>query len=324
MSLKQGNTFSESKWSESKDGKENMVDAGNGGEYSTSSSSLPGWAHIPFDEIELGECIGGGGVGMIYNGWWKNEPVALKTLFDTRIGEDLKKEYMDELLVMSRVKHSNIVTFLGACMTPPNLCFVMEMCEGSLFDMIHVKRETYSDRECVRMLIDVGSALEYLHAQKPTIIHRDIKSHNVLRAYDGSLKICDFGLVKVKNATAGTPAYMAPELIENKPFNKSVDTYAFGVMMWEMFVREIPFYMVSVSDIRERVCDGQRPRIPSYGIPPRCVNLINRCWAQRSEDRPDFTQIVDELLEILDEIPETQHTEVLGEGGDALDSLLRK
>ena len=93
-----------------------------------------GWMHIDFErEIQLGDLIGGGGVGMIYKGWYKDEQVALKTLFDSRIGEDLKREYMDELLVMSKVKHSNIVKFLGACMKPPNLCFVMEMCECSLY-----------------------------------------------------------------------------------------------------------------------------------------------------------------------------------------------
>jgi hypothetical protein len=64
---------------------------------------------------------------VIYKGWLRGEPVALKTLFDPRVDEKLKKEYLDELLVMSKVKHSNIVEFLGACMTPPNLCFVMEV-----------------------------------------------------------------------------------------------------------------------------------------------------------------------------------------------------
>ena len=92
-----------------------------------SKESEAQWAQIPFSELEVGDRIGGGGVGMIYKGVYKGEPVALKTLFDSRIGEDLKKEYMDELLVLSKVKHTNIVKFLGACMTPPNLCFVMEM-----------------------------------------------------------------------------------------------------------------------------------------------------------------------------------------------------
>lgn len=175
-----------------------------------------GWEHINFNEIELGERIGGGGVGIIYSGWFRGQAVAMKTLFDNRIGEDLKREYMDELLVMSKVKHSNIVEFLGACMTPPNLCFVMEMCECSLYTLLHVDRVNFSLKDSITMATDVASAMEYLHAQKPTIIHRDLKSHNVLRASNGSLKVCDFGLVMIKNTTAGTPAYMAPELIVNR------------------------------------------------------------------------------------------------------------
>lgn len=108
---------------------------------------IPSWANVDFHEIDLGERIGGGGVGIIYKGWWRDQPVALKTLFDARISGDLKKEYMDELLVMSRVSHSNIVKFLGACMTPPDLCFIMELCEGSLFNRLHVERVQLTTQE---------------------------------------------------------------------------------------------------------------------------------------------------------------------------------
>ena len=95
---------------------------------SSDSIDIPSWSHIDFDrDIECGDIIGGGGVGLIYKGWFRGEEVALKTLFNPRVDEKLKKEYMDELLIMSKLKHSNIVSFLGACMTPPNLCFVMEV-----------------------------------------------------------------------------------------------------------------------------------------------------------------------------------------------------
>lgn len=172
--------MSESKGGESKDGGQS-------------------WEQIKFDELEVGERIGGGGVGVIYRGYYKDQPVALKTLFDSRIGEDLKKEYMDELLVLSKVKHTNIVQFLGACMTPPNLCFVMEMCQASLFNLIHVERVRFDDRDITKHAVEIGSALEYLHSLRPAIIHRDIKSHNILMAFDGSVKLCDFGLVHVRN-----------------------------------------------------------------------------------------------------------------------------
>lgn len=122
-------------------------------ESKSESKGDAGWKQIQFSEIELGDRIGGGGIGVIYNGWYKSEPVALKTLFDTRVSEDLKQQYMDELLVMSRVKHSNIVKFLGACMTPPNLFFVMEMCNGSLFDVLHTERERITEREAIRMAV---------------------------------------------------------------------------------------------------------------------------------------------------------------------------
>jgi len=267
-----------------------------------------GWANVEFGEIELGDRIGGGGVGIIYKGYWRNEPVALKTLFDARISQELKQEYIDELLVMSKVSHSNIVKFMGACMTPPNLCFIMELCETSLFNILHVDKLEYSLYDKVQALIDVGSAMEYLHSLNPAIIHRDLKSHNILKSYNGVLKLCDFGLVKVKHSTAGTPAYMAPgktlvvllcpsyvniitqflelykyltrfvELIENKPYNKSVDVYAFGILIWELISQSIPSYRIDVNEIRSRTIAGVRPHVPSYGTTPRLSQLMQNCW----------------------------------------------
>lgn len=120
--------------------------------------------------------------------------------------------------------------------------------------------------------------MEYLHSLRPAIIHRDLKSLNILQAANGSFKICDFGLVKNTNTQAGTPAYMAPELFENKQFNKSVDVYSFGILLWEIFAREIPFYMIDVFDIRQKVVNGNRPRIPGFGFTPQLVRLVQRCW----------------------------------------------
>jgi hypothetical protein len=112
-----------------------------------------GWTHINFEDVELGEIIGGGGVGVIYMGWYRDKAVALKTLFDPRVDDSLKQEYLDELLVMSKVKHSNIVNFMGACMTSPNLFFMMELCENSLFTLLHVDRILFSEKENMRIAV---------------------------------------------------------------------------------------------------------------------------------------------------------------------------
>ena len=111
------------------------------------------WKHIDFEEVELGEIIGGGGVGVIYMGWYKDKAVALKTLFDPRVDENLKQEYLDELLVMSKIRHSNVVSFLGACMTSPRLFFMMELCETSLYNLLHVERYPFTERENMRIAV---------------------------------------------------------------------------------------------------------------------------------------------------------------------------
>lgn len=126
-----------------------------GGEEKSGGTEDGGWKHISIDDVELGDVIGGGGAGVIYMGWYHDKPVALKTLFDPRVDENLKQEYLDELLVMSKLNHSNIVTFMGACMTSPKLFFMMELCEGSLYNFLHVDRVNFSEREKMRIIVSL-------------------------------------------------------------------------------------------------------------------------------------------------------------------------
>ena len=134
------------------------------------------WQSIEFDQIELNEQIGGGGVGLVYKGYFEDSPVALKTLFDPKVNEDLKQEFMDELLIMSQVNHPNIVAFYGACLTAPNLCFVMELCKCSLFDLLHKNsNDSFSKYQRVDWCCQIAAGMKYLHAQIPPIVHRDIK-----------------------------------------------------------------------------------------------------------------------------------------------------
>lgn len=120
--------------------------------------------------------------------------------------------------------------------------------------------------------------MEYLHSLKPSIVHRDLKSLNVLRSYDGYYKICDFGLVKNKNANAGTPAYMAPELLRNKPYNKSVDVFSFAVLVWEVMNGQVPHNFSDVTSIHDKVVSGQRLPLPLPQGGSRLSRLVSECW----------------------------------------------
>lgn len=99
-------------------------------------------------------------------------------------------------------------------------------------------------------------------------------------------------------------------MLENKSFSKSVDSYALGVVLWELFSGEIPFSRYDIAEIRNRVLSGKRPIIPSYGFSPRLARLIERAWSQNPLDRPTITEIVDELLELEKEMPTNRNVEV--------------
>ena len=83
--------------------------------------------------------------------------------------------------------------------------------------------------------------MAFLHSRAPPVVHRDLKSHNVLLTADGRCKLCDFGLVNMREVSAGTPNYMAPELLLSKPYSTPVDVFAFAVLLNELFTREVPW-----------------------------------------------------------------------------------
>ena len=120
----------------------------------------------------------------------------------------------------------------------------MELCGDSLFSVLHTPAECHwrgaakriPEAQTVRWATGVAEAMAFLHAQSPRIVHRDLKSHNLLLAADGRLKLCDFGLVHHPEPGAGTPQYMAPELLAGarSGFSDRVDVFAFGVLLWEV------------------------------------------------------------------------------------------
>ncbi len=171
--------------------------------------SPPGkpWALITLDELELGDRMAAGAMGAVFAGWWRGRSVAAKTLHDTGPAALAKVEA--ELLVHAALRHPRVVELCGANLTPPGCCIVMEQCECSLFEQLHKRRAELGRRQSLRVALDVAEGMLYLHTRNPPVVHRDLKSHNVLLAFDGSAKLCDFGLVGTREIAAGTPNYMA-------------------------------------------------------------------------------------------------------------------
>ena len=132
-----------------------------------------------------------------------------------------------------QVRHVNCVLFMGACTTPPELCIVTEFIgRGSLHDVMKSNRPDFDWKRKMKIATHAAIGMLYLHSRSPPIVHRDLKSDNLLVTDDFSCKVCDFGLARVKahvthvettHANAGTPAWMAPELLRGEEFDERVD-----------------------------------------------------------------------------------------------------
>lgn len=232
----------------------------------------------------------------MYRGYWLGTPVAIKKWFDPDHTDEMMQEFREEVLTLQQLRHPNVLQFLGACMKPPNLLMITEHLPHSLHAVIYNPSIELDKKRVVSLSVDVCRAFYYLHTRKPAIIHRDIKPANFLVDRAWRVKVCDFGLAAntKAQAQAGTPSYMAPELLQGKSYNEKVDVYAFGVMLNEMLARRIPYDGLTVVDIREKVLSGGRPDV-SLSCPRPLADIIKACWDQDPKKRPSFQKLIDQL-----------------------------
>ncbi|KAL1338675.1 hypothetical protein AAHE18_10G228700 [Arachis hypogaea] len=157
---------------------------------------------IPWEEIMMGERIGLGSYGEVYHGDWHGTEVAVKRFLDQAISGELLEEFKSEVQIMKRLRHPNVVLFMGAVTRPPNLSIVTEFLpRGSLYRLIHRPNNQLDERRRLRMALDAARGMNYLHSCSPVIVHRDLKSPNLLVDKNWVVKVCDFGLSRMKHST---------------------------------------------------------------------------------------------------------------------------
>lgn len=177
--------------------------------------------------------------------------------------------------MQSILRHPNIALLIGVMPQIPNIVIVFEHVHTSLYDLLHVKKTVVdlSLGQRIKIARDCALAFMYMHALE--IVHRDIKSHNVLIDQNLNVKVCDFGLARFKADLgkgslqfAGTPTYMAPELFQKRQYDEKVDIFAFGTLLFECVVREVAYDGLEAADIGAKVVKGEQLRIP-YGTDAR-------------------------------------------------------
>lgn len=149
---------------------------------------------VEYSEISMGTKIGEGGFGSVYRGSWRGIDVAVKFLKNNaQVNEDLLGVFLHEVSLMARLRHQNILLFVGACLTPPKICFLTEfISHGNLRHLLD--KECIAPLKKVNMAIEATRGLTYLHSQNPPVLHRDLKTSNVLVDDNYHIKLADFGL----------------------------------------------------------------------------------------------------------------------------------
>ncbi|XP_031372458.1 probable serine/threonine-protein kinase SIS8 isoform X2 [Punica granatum] len=255
---------------------------------------------IQWEEITLGERIGLGSYGEVYRGEWHGTEVAVKRFLDQDISGESLEEFKSEIRIMTKLRHPNVVLFMGAVTRPPNLSIVTEFLpRGSLYRLIHRPNNLLDERRRLKMALDAARGLNYLHSCNPVIVHRDLKSPNLLVDKNWVVKVCDFGLSRRKHSTflssrstAGTAEWMAPEVLRNEPSNEKCDVYSFGVILWELFTMQQPWGGMNPMQVVGAVgYQHRRLDIPD-DMDPVIADIIRKCWETDPKLRPSFAEIM--------------------------------
>ncbi|KAH0887315.1 hypothetical protein HID58_063411 [Brassica napus] len=268
---------------------------------------------IDFSTLELGTRVGRGKdldmgcSAKVFCGTWNETEVAVKIFKDQAVTVENIKDFCNEIFILSRLQHPNVILFHGVCVKPPQLALVTEYVDkGSLYHLLHWTDEikNLSWREKINILHDICRGLMCIHGMG--IVHRDLKSGNCLLCNDGTVKICDFGLSVMMEGTtlndivpAGTPEWVAPEAFRNEPLSEKSDIYSFGVIMWELCTLTKPWEGVPQAKVLNIVAKGARLDIPEGPL----ANLIEACWSEEPEQRPSCEEILTYLATCEKSLP---------------------
>uniref|UniRef100_A0A1D1YKK8 non-specific serine/threonine protein kinase n=1 Tax=Anthurium amnicola TaxID=1678845 RepID=A0A1D1YKK8_9ARAE len=261
---------------------------------------------ILWEDLVIGEQIGQGSCGTVYHALWYGSDVAVKVFSKQEYSDDIISSFRQEVSLMKRLRHPNILLFMGAVTSPQRLCIVTEFLpRGSLFRLLQRNTTRLDWRRRVHMALDIARGMNYLHHCNPPIIHRDLKSSNLLVDKNWTVKVGDFGLSRLKHETylttntgKGTPQWMAPEVLRNEPSDEKSDVYSYGVILWELVTEKIPWDNLNSMQVIGAVgFMNQRLELPG-DVDPQWISTIESCWHSEPQLRPTFQDLVERLKDL--------------------------
>jgi serine/threonine protein kinase len=271
-------------------------------------------ADIDADSLVLQEVVGVGVTAEVHKGLYKGDFVAVKRFKNLKA---MNQKYVDrEIQLLLRLNHPNIVRLCGFCRCPQGVQLVAEFCQGgTLFSLLHMSEVDLVYSQQTKMCLDIATGMRYLHEQTPPIVHRDLKSLNLLlkRPVQScqdvpEVQVTDFGLSRIAEAGSfddgtmtkgvGTIQWMAPECISSSTYDLTIDVFSYGVCVFEVMAQEPPYDELDEgTDVKAYVLNGGRPDLDAVppDTPQAIYDLMEECWAADHRRRPSFGQICERL-----------------------------
>ncbi|KAJ8904556.1 hypothetical protein NDN08_001074 [Rhodosorus marinus] len=292
---------------------------------------------IASHELRKGRKLGAGAFAEVYLGLYSGTLVAVKVLHDTET--ENSEAFHREVNILTLLRHPNIVLFMGVVDEADKLWFITEYCaKGSLNSLLGDEALFPSGaitQLTLQLAVDICRGMAYLHGHKRPILHRDLKTANVLVSMSLEAKVSDFGEsvirlnVKKSSPIVGTVQYTAPEVLRAEEYAAPADIYSLGVVLWEMASKELPYrnknlvhvgYSVGFEGLRPDMIAFPKAYLPetnsfkggdhsmftraelserrSSDVIRRYRELVERCWDEEPELRPSASACLSELESI--------------------------
>jgi len=269
-------------------------------------------------EIKYLSVIGEGTTAVVHLAQFNGARVAVKEIRASaecaECDEGTLQAVEREIGTLSQARHDNIVGFIGITIAALPIRLVLEYCAGgSLFELLHNRYKiTLRWKQRLKMLSDVAAALDYLHNFEPPILHRDLKSLNMMlleqvtSEFDNVVvKLGDFGFARILEERSmtrgvGTKHWMAPEVIARTDYTEKADIFSFAMAAFEVICRQVPFEVLDPTSVAQAISRGERPEWPDPqdvmpNMPDGLLSMVEACWAQSPGDRPNIGQIKGEI-----------------------------
>lgn len=267
-------------------------------------------SEIPRSDILLGERIGVGASGSVYKGQLRGaDTVAIKQYLAATLTRDRGEQFILESSMMCGLRHPNVVLFMGSCcdMKTKEMFLVMEyMSRGSLYDVLHKPKVRLSYELRLHLALQTAQGINFLHQSKPPILHRDIKSHNILLDEKWTARISDFGITvhaDSNSRTLGTLYWTANEVLSGERHTEKSDCYSFGIVLYELFHNKDPYPGLDTIVVASHVLrNNLRPQIDPQ-LPVEISELMQQCWHPNPAERPTFKDIVAKLKLMTERSP---------------------